>query len=266
MAVVFVANKKPYDYWDLRQFLESVVSHAKSLANGELNFFLPPNVVDELAHLTKVFSYDLLQIGINEAVGLAWIDRITFYKPVYSDQIIDRLDKVQQSAWLLQRELVDLDTGMDPAISLAGKFLCDVLERWKQWDTESGESELGEYRAIVGILANTIEMAKHFVTQRMPATCGRPTGAAKAGVALNNFIARLEFAARAAGGSWTLNKNDQSGTLIAALEVLRAHLPEGLIPARNKHPYSSYQRILTRARSDWSSSPLPAKILNNNAH
>ena len=68
---------------------------------------------------------------------------------------------------------------------------------------------------------------------------------------MNSFIKFIESGALAAGGGWTLNKNDESGTLIDALELLRAFLPDNFLPAEGKHPYSSYQKILTGARSEW---------------
>ncbi len=68
---------------------------------------------------------------------------------------------------------------------------------------------------------------------------------------MTRFIAHLEFSARAAGGHWTLNKNDERGTFIDALEVLKPHLPPNFISTKGRYPFSSYQKILTRARADW---------------
>jgi hypothetical protein len=78
-------------------------------------------------------------------------------------------------------------------------------------------------------------------------------GAGKSGMALTRFVGHLGWAALAAEGDWTLNKNDQRGTLIEAIELLREFLPIKFLPPKGKHPYSTYQKILTDARSKWNS-------------
>ena len=70
-------------------------------------------------------------------------------------------------------------------------------------------------------------------------------------MALTRFVAHLEWAVLAAEGDWTLNKNDQSGTLIEAIEQLGEFLPIKFLPPKGQHPYSTYQKILTDARSEW---------------
>jgi hypothetical protein len=61
---------------------------------------------------------------------------------------------------------------------------------------------------------------------------GRPRGVKGGGATLTRFIAHLEFAARASGGAWTLNKNDERGTLIEALEILTPMLPDEFLPPK----------------------------------
>jgi hypothetical protein len=65
-------------------------------------------------------------------------------------------------------------------------------------------------------------------------------------MALTRFVAHLGWAALAAEGDWTLNKNDQSGTLIEAIELLREFLPIKFLPPKGKHPYSTYQKNFDR--------------------
>jgi hypothetical protein len=86
---------------------------------------------------------------------------------------------------------------------------------------------------------------------------GTPSGAGQSGMALTRFIAHLEFTALAAGGRWTLNKNDQSGTLVEAIENLRKFLPGNFLPPTGQHPCSTYQKILTDARSEWNLGRFP---------
>jgi hypothetical protein len=39
---------------------------------------------------------------------------------------------------------------------------------------------------------------------------------------------------------------------------LRTFLPGNFFPPPHKHSYSTYQKILTQARSDWKNSPFPS--------
>ena len=80
---------------------------------------------------------------------------------------------------------------------------------------------------------------------------GTPSGTGGSGMALTRFVAHLAFAAMAAGGRWTLNKNNQTGTLIEAIDLLREFLPIKFLPPKGQHPYSTYQKILTDARYEW---------------
>jgi hypothetical protein len=181
---------------------------------------LPSEVLDELARSAKVSDTEIFHWGLTWAV-LHTIPDEKFCKPVYKGQLIDRLDGVMRQGILFERQLAELlDPRTDPATFSAKEFLCDLLD--------GGISDLAELRSAVESLVSTIMSAKLVAARRLLATRGRPKGAGNSGGALDNFIARLEFAARAAGGSWTLNKNGESGTLISALEVLKKYLPDSL--------------------------------------
>jgi hypothetical protein len=253
---------KSDDHSDLRDFLERLVWARRP--NRKLGTLLPPQLIDDLARLARVSDTELFDIAITLAAGYTFTDVQKFSKPIYRGQLIDRLDKVMQPASLLEQQLRNLLTiWWDPVTFVAQKCLCDVLKKSKSLGTESGESELAKFHAIAELLAGQIRLAQIEADRWISATRGRPRGAGKSGIAMDKLIRRLEFAARAAGGTWTLNKNDQSGTLIKALELLREHLPDGFVPSPEKHPYSSYQRVLTRARSDWDNSPLSSELISH---
>ena len=70
------------------------------------------------------------------------------------------------------------------------------------------------------------------------------------------LVFSLERNARALGGRFTLNKRNRKGSLLDALDLLRECLAAcsdlnflaDLIPVSNKHPVTSYERALLRAR------------------
>jgi hypothetical protein len=111
-------------------------------------------------------------------------------------------------------------------------------------------------------LEQASKMATHWADNFDIKSKGKPRGIKGCGTALMRFVAHLEFAARAGGGDWTLNKNAESGTLIDALELLRTNLPAGFLPQKGKHPYQSYQKIVSHARSEWTRSSVSASMLS----
>ena len=60
---------------------------------------------------------------------------------------------------------------------------------------------------------------------------------------LRELVFSLLSAARWNYGEFTLDKNSQSGTLLKALEILRPHLPKGLVP--NALPVGTIQKLKT---------------------
>lgn len=114
-------------------------------------------------------------------------------------------------------------------------------------------------------MATAADAAKHFAARWVSQSHGRPIGTGKSGIVIPRLIAHLEFAARADGGGWTLNKNYERGTLIDVLDALKPYLPESLRPKNGRHPYGSYQKILTQARTAWQDSPYPSQLLGGTA-
>jgi len=91
---------------------------------------------------------------------------------------------------------------------------------------------------------------------------GRPRGPTRFRD-LETLVFGLEFIARLAGGGFTLDRALGKGTLLDALDAMKARLHKEaewswiarFMPPPNKHPLSTYQRILVRARrwSEWHS-------------
>jgi hypothetical protein len=86
---------------------------------------------------------------------------------------------------------------------------------------------------------------------------GRPRGV-KGYPGLNMLVFDLERSARVAGGGFHLNKRDRKGSLLDALDLLRAVFlsdpktePWGmLLPPPNQHPVSTYHRVMKFAREE----------------
>jgi hypothetical protein len=231
---------------DPRDFLDEI----NGMKAAGLDKYVPTDVVRKLAHLTKVSNYEVFQKGIVSAVLDAHVDFITFPKQVYKKEFVNRLDKLQRRAVLLAQEIDSLLHTQNPATLLAEEALSKVLDATARRRENSDLYALSEFQAIASILAHMVDRTKYVYRELQER--GRPAGAAGSGIGRDHFIMRLEFATRAARGKLTLDKNAKEGTLIDALEILRDHLPRGFV-LRSVHPYSSYQRILTRARSKWNS-------------
>jgi hypothetical protein len=262
MAVIFMRKKNSQrSNYELEEFLNEIVEVRKNWPNVYIDDILPTEVVLRLGRLAKVFDNELFQIAIKIAVLNAYADAITLARPVYLGQLINRLDKVKQAALLLGQEIFALLNSEDRITELAKDSLCAVYKLSSSGNEDVGERSLSEIGTDVSILVSMIKIAKYSAPRVVPTTRGRPSGAGGSGMAVDRLIARLEFAARAAGGKLTLNKNDERGTLIDALEDLRNFLPAELLPPKRKYPYSSYQRILTQARYDWNNSAMPQRMM-----
>jgi hypothetical protein len=66
-------------------------------------------------------------------------------------------------------------------------------------------------------------------------------------VTFENFLSHLFVDVAETGGKLTFTKDSETGTLIAALDILRPHLPEGVVPERL--PLGTIQKIKTNYRN-----------------
>jgi hypothetical protein len=98
----------------------------------------------------------------------------------------------------------------------------------------------------VNILAQRVSRALDLATQKQPPKpVGRPgrTRSVRLVGSFDQFVLRLLWNVREAGGQLTLDKNSGHGTLMRALELLRPHLPPMLVP--HGPALSSLQRLKT---------------------
>jgi hypothetical protein len=157
------------------------------------------------------------------------------------------LGEIEEAAVELIRKIEPLMNPMDNLNLLAGKALVDVLNISDE-NTDRGD-QIKTILDDLASLVSTVRLAIFMAPSLAPVKTGRPPGVLRSGTALTQFIVRLEASALIAGGDWTLNKNEGKGTLIDALEELRRYLPKQFLPAQGTHPYSPYQKILSRSRS-----------------
>jgi hypothetical protein len=253
-----------------------------------------PTVVDtpilmRLSGLARASNDEIFRRGITAAIQAAKIDAVLRARPVYHRQFIQQLEEIRQAALRIGELLSALEAPKNHTALWSGRALEFELLRpiWNrrrdevtvdedeltadedeltadedQLTVHLMEQPLVSLSARLSALAQAAEEAKYWADYYKLGQRGRPRGVGKFGLAMVRFIAHIEFAAQAAGGGWTLNKNDERGTLIDALELLRAYLPANFIPAKGKHPFSSYQRILTDARVDWKKTSIPSHWLD----
>jgi hypothetical protein len=154
--------------------------------------------------------------------------------------LIKGAEKIGQAAFILHRLL----SSQDPVGRRAAEVVfIEVASR--------GDSQCTNIANCLSAISGAVGSLKRSYLMPRDTLRGRPRGRPGSGSSLDDFIHYLELAALRAGGNWKLNKNDQRGTLIDAIELLRPYLPEVLVPDRGKHPYSSYQSALTSARRGW---------------
>jgi hypothetical protein len=236
------------DIYDISEFIHGI----KGLRTNPVSTMVP--VMDRLGGLARITETEIFQAGIAFSVRAANEDFPLLSSPVYRRQLVERIKNVEQSADRLLQQLQAIENPADRTTLWAARAIRAEL------NTKS--SETGEwvapYLRELSTLIEAIKKAKTsppyvgFAQER-----GKPSGTGASGMALTRFVAHLAFAALAARGHWTLNKNDQSGTLIEAMEKLRDFLPPKFLPPKDQHPYSTYQRILTDARSEWERGHFP---------
>lgn len=117
----------------------------------------------------------------------------------------------------------------------------DWVENIKQSQPQFLAGEIGHTETAIWNLANILNLA---VGRRTPLPPWLEKNALKIDdQMLRELVFGLLAAAEDAGGKLTFNKNSESGTLVAALDLLRKHLPKGLVP--QPLPASSIQRLKT---------------------
>jgi hypothetical protein len=240
------------------QFLNQI-RHLHYFFCAEHNEFVPlfsaklSNQIGKLSGLARIVNNHLFRLGLTSALLTAYEDTPLRSEPIYREHFIRKFEEVRRTAKHLQELLNSLVDPKDHTSLWAGEALKTALSyrlKRRKKPLMFDKSEI--FSHILGPLAALAEATKtstdysdiYGIKQR-----GKPRGVSGFGAPLTRFIAHLEFAARASGGAWTLNKNDERGTLIEALGILAPMLPGEFLPPN--HPYSSYQKILTDARLVW---------------
>jgi hypothetical protein len=239
-----------------------------NLRKKRKNTLVPSLVMERLGGVARVADKELFQAGITFAVKTARKDFPLLSTSVYHGQLVRRIAEVERAADDLWKQLQAIRSPKDRTTLWAGKAISAQLNiksretgEWERAGWSDRLNPLALHLRELAVLLEAIRKAKttwpyaEFAKKK-----GKPSGASGAGIAVTRFIAHLEFAARAAGGHWTLSKNDRRGTLIEAIERLREFLPPNLLPAGG-YPFSTYQRILTHARSEWKNSLFPTIML-----
>jgi hypothetical protein len=249
------------DIYDIRVFVDALFDLRTKLEITKV----PPVVMEQLARLARarVVDDEIFRAGITFSVQTAHRDFPLLSTPVYRGELLERIEKVEQAAKCLQEELQALENPVDRNALWAKSAIRDELNT----NSETGEYKeardrlahpLAPYLRELSVLIEASKKAKtssfylSFAQKR-----GTPSGTGGSGMALTRFVAHLGWTALAAEGDWTLNKNDQGGTLIEAIELLREFLPIKFLPPKGQHPYSTYQKILTDARYEWNLGHFP---------
>jgi hypothetical protein len=181
--------------------------------------------------------------------------------------LVERVENLERTASRLRDEIQAIENPAARTALWAGQAISAELNakfiETGEWQTKKEADRLNPLTSYLRELSDLMDaIGKAKTSPSSPyfffaPETGPPVGAGGSGMTLTRLVGHLAFAALAAGGDWTLNKNEQKGTLIEALEALRELLPDQALPTRSKHPYSTYQTILTDARAEWKRGHFP---------
>jgi hypothetical protein len=250
------------DIYDITEFVHGIDDLRKSPESP----MVPLVVTERLAGLARIRDKEIFQAGIAFSVRSAKRDFPLLSSPVYHTELVERIKKVEEAASFLRDELRAIENPTDRTTLWAARAIGAELNS-KSEATATEESK--ELRRRLNPFASHLDEVLTLIEATGGAKTswpyvgfaqkkGAPAGTGESGMALTRFVAHLAFAALAAEGHWTLNKNDERGTLIEAMEALRGSLPDRFLPLRGRHPFSTYQKILTRRaiRMEFGSFPM----------
>jgi hypothetical protein len=216
---------------------------------------LPTSTDAKLAGLARVENDDIFYRCITLAVKIAHSEATHLAGPVYRRKFVDQFEEIGTAALHLHKLLKALADPKDHTSSWVGTALGHsvniLVDPTLEGDALQRLQPLRRFLLPLLVLAEASRKATRWADLFDVPRKGKPKGINRGRAAVTRFIAHLEISALAAGGSWTLNKNEEHGTLVDALEILRARLSHDFLPRRNEHPYQSYQKILSHVRSEW---------------
>jgi hypothetical protein len=184
------------------------------------------------------------------------------------DQFYDLIQMPVRLVWKLDRRAFNEDAGAD--LIRVAEAARDLHEAFA--NLNPGDREWIEYLNTTGIefyhflpaLPRTVRLLERLFSIAVgkaplynasrPKKAGRRRGAIKDLAFLEVVRWLLIVAEECCGGHLTLDKNYENGTLIDALDLLRPHLPKGVIPKQlplgtiqttkdNQHCYAGYPDI-----------------------
>jgi hypothetical protein len=223
--------------WDPDIYDTSAFVHGLDNLNASVT--VPPSVVSELAGLAGAKDREAFERGINFSVVTAHTDFPLLSSTVYRGELIARIAEVEGAANDLRVKLQAIQNPATRTSLWVGRAVRDELvSRAREIGAEKSEAEthpLERSNPFMQNLEALSEAARKAKASSLYVDFARkkgpPSGAGQSGIALTRFIAHLAFAALAGGGSWTLDKNGESGTLTDAIERLRHFLPCDFLPA-----------------------------------
>jgi hypothetical protein len=216
---------------------------------------IPRIILGKLAGLAGVSESEEFPKALTRAVREAHRTSQQSSTHLTRTLLVKRIDDLIEAALQLKTHLEDLQDKRDSAALIVGDVIFHAIMDPLQprQATRTGTSRKRPFSLTLAHLSAILEAAKEAKSNpiiTLNKERGRPAG--KGGShRFESFLITLELAALNGGGDWTLNKNDERGTLIDALELLRNYLPNNFLPKKNKHPFSSYQILLTRLRGLW---------------
>jgi hypothetical protein len=169
-------------------------------------------------------------------------------REAFCERVSDRLLRL----WKRDRRAVSSKPGPDLVkAAKAARTLQEAFYRLNKHDREWVDNmlssqmqfERGEIHHLETTILN-LAMVFSVATGRpppLPPHLGRPLGIKDQ--MFRELVFSLLSAAVDSHGKFTLDKNSQSGTLLKALNILRPHLPKGLVPAAL--PVGTIQKLKT---------------------
>jgi len=168
-------------------------------------------------------------------------------------EFCDHISKTVQNARQRDRRSTGQKPGRrlvyaaDAARTLQKEFL-RIKEDDRDWTETIRQSQMqfvdGEIKNIGGAITNLSMILNAAVGRRSPLPSWLERKSLKIrDQMLRELVFGLLAAAERTGGELTFNKNSETGTLAEALDLLRKHLPNGLVP--DPFPASVIQRLKT---------------------
>jgi hypothetical protein len=214
---------------------------------------MPKLLKDMAADAPNLIPKELERLRIQE-IGRNWLpDRarvadVARVPEKACDQFSDAIFGAICDAW---QEADVLETASDIQQDRTLSAAIHTLRTAKQALTDLNEGQRQELRWPISEIEGGIDRFFEWVLggtepiRRRAHRRGRRPGAV-ANRVCENFVGRLLLAAERSGGRLSLEKNIGKGSLIEALHILRAHLPQDVMPSVPSH--STLQRIKSRVR------------------